>query len=82
MDVNGLLTNLVLGNTDANMHHQLNDATVTVSASCTISTSVKPELRRGWKGNAIIRNDQLNSADLTFTHCSLPFPLSTCIIFV
>jgi hypothetical protein len=43
---------LVLGNNDANMHHQLNDATDTVSASCTISTSVKPEPRRGWKDDA------------------------------
>jgi hypothetical protein len=52
MDVNCLLTNIVLGNKDANMHHQLNDATDTVSASCTISASVKPELRRGWKDDA------------------------------
>jgi hypothetical protein len=50
MDVNCLLTDLVLGNKITNVHGQLNDATGTVSAGCSISTSVKPELRRGADG--------------------------------
>jgi hypothetical protein len=60
MDVNGLLTKLVLGNKDANTHHQLNDATDTVSA-----TVVAPSLRALSQSPSrmegrCVRNDQLN----------------------
>ncbi len=65
---------------DPSMHHQLNDATGTVSASCTISTSVKPELSvADERMMHAVRNDQPNLADLTFSHNSessrFPFDL-------